>query len=507
MATYFTILIGNYGLYFRLNKSKMVVHEKFFKEFNDQVKEELRSLLLEHSRAKVYVLLDNIGQNYSLKKFPKSINIFDLHKVVNRKFNFETPSEDLRTKLFLGKNDTTKEWEYLFVSSPVEPILNDIIAFIETVPNLLAGIYMAPLESTRILKELLKQFPILKKKKWILLLVETKVSGIRQIAFRNQKLVFTRFLYDINNAESDIKTKTMLFENDIARTNGFIKRFDADFKSENLSIIGITTSLIKNVFNRSDLKTINSMYFDTSEILARLFKTKFNREKEIDYEYADIVYNNLVTFKRNIFKFFTPSTRLINLLLKIDHILKNLIYLALLIFTYLAVGFCIVYMSYFFDMRKVNQSIKTKTTELDTKKNVAILKKDNIHSIIDLGLIHEFLQKNKLTPFDDFKLFAQLMPGKVTLSKFKWQQSGFDAKNFKNDYVVKATWHFSGSLMNNYDSGSAETLLENYESFKSSLEKGIKKKLQIKTLTFDKNKIDFNKFYSSAPITFELESL
>ena len=154
MSKYFTISIGSNGSIVLLNNGNKVVENYFFEEIeNEDNKKILVDLFKKNKKLPVYFILDNIGQNYNLKTFSK-VSFFDAKKIVNRKFKYDIPEDDLKEKRYLGYNKTEKEWNYMFISSAVDGLLKDWINFIAETDNILNGVYMLPLESEKVLRKL-----------------------------------------------------------------------------------------------------------------------------------------------------------------------------------------------------------------------------------------------------------------------------------------------------------------------------------------------------------------
>lgn len=502
MAKYFTIIIGSYGLYVKLNDGRKLLENIFLKELSEESIKEILPIFKKYSKAKITILLDNIGQNYTIKKFPLNIGMFNILKVVNRRFNFEISKNDLRAKIFVGKSDDKKDLEYLFASSPVDNLLYDVIEFIEAIPNFLVGIYMIPLESQNLLKVLTKKLNIDNgKTKWILLLLENKVSGIRQIAFKNNKLVFTRFLYNIDE-NMDGKSKILLYENDITRTIGFIKRFLNNFKIEDLYIISITTNPIKNIFSKAQLSNIKSYYFTPSEISSLIFNKKNNTA--IDDEFCDFLLQNFIMNGKKVLKFSTKSIKNAVFALNINRYLKILSCISSCLLIY-ALCFCIyVFFLYFVNMQTLKTNLKQQENELSEKKNSEILKDKNIDNIIEIGMLYDYIKDNSVSPFKYFNFFKKTLVNENKIEKFYWKLDNFDAENFRKK-VLQVDYNIKVNLKNNDATGASDSMILTFNNYKTEKEAELSKSFIINKFDIDKNKIDFNKKYFNYPVEINLE--
>lgn len=499
MLRYFSIIIGGYGINIRLIEKDNVVFNEFFDSFGDEQIEQVKEIFKNNPHTKIYILLDNIGQNYTIKKFPLQINIFELKKLVNRKFDYEIPKTDLRTKIFCEANKKSKEWEYLFVSSPIEDILKNVLSFIDKLPNLLVGIFMLPLESTNIVKVLTKKLKLTGKlkPKWILLLVENKISGIRQIAFKNEKLIFTRFLYNLNE-QPDKKSKVLFFENDISRTIGFMKRFGSDFNNNDLFILGITTSDTKNVFNGSDLKMIRSRYFSSEEVAGLIFKGEKNFG---NYKYSDRIFEKYIVCKKSVFPFFTTELKSIKYLLGVNRILKYILAASFLLFLYLLITISINYGIFHVKANDISKNIDEINKKIEVENNTEILSDSNINKIIEVGALY-----SEIKNIDDnfYKLtnnMTVLTYKDTKIKDFSYTLDGFNHKSIASS-KLKKKFHIN-LLINNNAPYSAESLIATFNAYKKVVEPNLLKNFVFEELNL--KELDFNNKYRDYQFEIDLE--
>lgn len=499
MLRYFSIIIGGYGINIRLIEKNKIVFNEFFDLFGEEQIKQVSELFINNPHAKIYILLDNIGQNYSIKKFPLQINIFELQKIVNRKFEYEIPKTDLRTKIFCGANRNSKEWEYLFVSSPIEEILRNVLDFIDKLPNFLVGIFMLPLESTNIIKALTKKIKLTgkTKPKWILLLIENKISGIRQIAFKNGRLIFTRFLYNLNE-QPDKRSKVLFFENDISRTIGFMKRFGSDFNNNDLLILGITTSDIKNVFNSSDLKMIKSHYYSAEEVAKMLFKGEKNFS---DYRYCDRIFEKYIISKKAIFPFFTTELKNIKNLLNVNSILNYVLIIVFCLFLYLLATISVNFGISYVKTNDINSQIELLKKDADKKSNTKILNDSNINKIIAVGTLYSEIKSINDNIYHNIDDISIVTHNNVKIKNFVYNLDGFDHKALASS-KTKKTFHVN-VLLRNDSTLSAESIIELFNSYKKIVQPALSKHFTFEELNI--KKLDFGKKYYDYQFDIDLE--
>lgn len=499
MLKYFSIIIGGYGISIRLVKKNEIVFNEFFDSFDKEQRSKVIQIFLDNPSTKVYILLDNIGQNYTIKKFPLQLNIFELKKLVNRKFDYEIPKTDLRTKIHCGVNKNSKEWEYLFVSSPMDEILKNILDFIDTLPNILVGIFMIPLESINLIKTIQKKLHMTNKNKpkWILLLVENKVSGIRQIAFNEDKLIFTRFLYNLNE-QLDRKSKILYFENDVARTIGFMKRFRKNFNNNDLLIVGATTTDTKNIFANSNLKMINSHYFSSEELASIIFKKLGNIS---EYHYMDRVFEEYIVNKKSIFPFFTSELKNARILLKLNSVFKYILLFIFVIFFYITSMFTVKVSILYLKHKEVKNEIEVLSKRLNDLKNNKVLKEKDIDKIIEISDLYSNAKNINDVFYDLVDNLSIVTYNNTKIQSFNYKLNGIKSKDIKTSTPKR---NFTISLvMKNNNTNSAESIIELFNNYKRNVQPVLMKKFNFQELTI-KN-LDFGKRYYNYTFEINLE--
>ena len=498
MLKYFSIIIGSQGINVRLIKKDEIVFNEFFTSFEEEQKNIVKHIFLDNSHTKIYIFLVTIGQNYAIKKFPLQINLFEVKKLVNRKFDFEIPKTDLRTKISCGTNKATKEWEFLFVSSPIEEILKNVLSFIETLPNFLAGIFMIPLESINIIKDLSKHLKLVgkNKPKWILFLIENKASGIRQIAFRDEKLIFTRFLYNLNE-QADRRSKILYFENDISRTIGFMKRFGSDFNNKDLLVIGATNNDTKNIFANSDLKMLKTHYFSSEEIATMMFKRIPNIS---NYQYMDKIFERYVVSKKSVFPFFTPDLKNIKTLLKLNHILQYVLIIFIGLFIYMASTILVKLAISLYKNSEVSRQIENINKQITKTNESSILKNKNVNKIIELGSLYLEVQKVNDDFYKSINNMSALTYNNTKINNIKYNLNGFDKKKIQNSKIKK---NFEVNLTIKNPTQTAESIVELFNTYKTEVQPKLQENFKMKEMNIIN--LDFSKKYENYQFTINLE--
>lgn len=496
MSKFFTVNIGNNGSIVLLNSKNRIIESYFFTEIQS---EENRRILLElfnhNKKIPVYFILDNIGQNYNIKTFP-NVNFFDLKNIVDRKFKYNIPEDDLKEKRYLGYDKALKQWKYMFISSPVDGILKEWIDFIGEIDNILNGVYMLPLESEKILKKLkqkLKIKNIKHKSYWDIILIRNGVSGFREITFFNNKLVFTRIL---NEDLSDQEHFDVQFKENILRNIEYLKRFYSNFKEEQLSIYTITDEEVKEFITESTIKNslrIRSFSYDQ-------FASLFGLTKKIKnfLDCGDVICEELIMFDKKIISFSTKGIRRMAIISNITNLLHKFVVILF------ALLFCIIFFGIFtfirneFIIRKLNTDFKRATETLENKKKEEFGEGiSNIDDIINITVFYLQIKEIYKNPFNTISKFTSSITNSIITSSVKWK---INRSTRGILYGGKESLNFDSSLINK--SGKVDDLFKIYENTNQTLQTNLSK-YNVKLSSLPKN-INFNTNYYSFPLKIDI---
>lgn len=489
MARYFTIIVGNNGSYLTLNNGNTIVHSVFIESLNNEAtRADISKLFKKYSRTSIYIILDNVGQNYNKKKF-QNVGFFDVRKIAERKFNYEIPKGDLKEKRFLGKNKQTGDWEYMFISSPIDDFLQDWLNIIEVNTNILQGIYMLPLETENVLKKLQKTlFAKGKETKWNIVLFENKVSGFREITFFDKLLLFTRIL----SFEIGPTTFLQNFQNNVSRTIEYLKRFSRDFKLDDLTIFIITNADRKKEFANINEKNIK-VY--TTKEFATLFKVSLP-EKFLT-NYSDILLQSIIMRSKKIISFSNKemkSMKLLSTLLTYINIFKN-VGLAVVSFIF------VIIFSYFIKnkaaLKIAERNYRNKQQEFEQKKKVEFGDGlTNLDNIIDISAFYSDIKSTNVNMFVFLKSFSAVSSGIFLVNSTGWNINNFTKNKFTPNIQSKSSFSIDGVLINK--TGKIDDLFKIYEEYEKKL-KTTFPNYSIVLPSLPKN-INFNTSYFSFPL-------
>jgi len=503
----FVVTIGNYGSAVALHNGKNIEQTIFLESLTAENKKDLQKLFTKNKSTPIYFLLDTVDQSYKKKTYP-FIRKSDLIHLIKRDIANDADKESLKNYIILGNGkypkDTplsAKKWECLFVSSSSSETINAWLDFALEMPNRVSGIYMSPIETFslfKLLKVNIKSSSKIKNKRNDLycLLLQNKVSGIRQTVFSDNGIIFTRVV-NYNFEETDFLEK---YEQDIHSTFEYLKRLFPDLHISELDIINIFPSeILTKLDNISNIDFHFVNYTPFQAAVCAGYNNLIPKDSNFcDLLISKIFFNN----KKKLLKFTTPK---IAILEKLFLIIRSSYYLNLLLLIVI-VGVCL------FAINSQNNIEETKSmAEIDRLnasqalsrvKNAAldgeVLTDANetvdIDRILDIGKINEAVGSIGVNIPELYIKLRFIKDYGVKLNSFNYNLVNFIYKSPYNNVNYKIT--LNGEISNR--SGDIENLFTEFDGLTSQFKK-----------TFDKNKltyselprnIDFTKKYYNFPI-------
>ncbi len=479
----FTITIGNESSLLSLNHGTHVKNKVLVPSLSREGKIQLLKIFKQNKGVPVYILLDNAEQTYTNKSYP-SINRLDLKQIINRhlqqEFQSISNSEELVYNYMTYKNKKMKKWECMYVSSVYFDAMDQWIDFLlQEVSNPLLGIYMLPIETVSLIKKLhLAQNQIENKKakknedenenknenkdndnsnKITLLIIQNKVSGIRQVVFLNEKIIFTR----LTKYEYEDKNFIVDFEQDIFRTNEYLKRILPNLKMEDVEIINILPRFVIEKISHIKNHEINFTNYTPREAAEKI---GYNKLIPKNSQFADILVSSVFVNSNKILKSITKKIKSLWILDTLSKISVGISFSLLLVVIFYSIFIQIEQSG---NSKQINRLIKTKLME---EQNLVKIKeqvigeeapKDNgvllgIDEIIAFGRLDESIEKNKAKPLDFFKILEFITSKSVTVHNFR----------FVNEFTIQSTKdNFSFTIIGKIknDTGDVESLFKIYD--------------------------------------------
>ena len=465
----------------------------------------MKNLFNKNESTPIYILLDNADQNYNRKTYPL-ISKYDLNKIIKRDLVKE--QIDQNDKSFRGhhsvKNRPQHKWDCTFISSSTSPETELWIEFLLTLPNYLVGIYTLPLEIEKFSQTVLdtikaEQNLKINNETIISLTIQSKISGVRQIAFYNKSIVFTRVInYDFKNPKFSEH-----FIEDMLRAHEYLKMTFSQLKSQNLITINILSEEITNkILNipKKDLKFINYSPYQISQKLG--IKNSITKNSN----FSDTIVSNYIANNKKTLKFSTPK---IYSLTKINFTLKSIFVINFLIFIVILNSV----LNIFHQQNQFNKKTETLFYEKEIlNKKLQIINRtalegnqdtDNKHladTIIDFGKITKNLSEvdvNILKIFNDLSLIKK---HNIMISSFNYNILKYNPEEKQtSSNLINLT--IDGTIFDK--SGDIETIFKKYDA--AGLE--TKKKFPQYNTTFSRveENINFSQKYYSLPIHIKFE--
>lgn len=508
------VTIGDFGAVVAFYEGKKIKSKFILDELSEASKAELKSLSDDNKSAPIYILLDNADQSYRKKTYP-FVRKGDLLLMIKRDMAIDNDSGSLRSYIILNPKKSatnnsiklSKRWECLFVSSTISQTTVQWIDFLSDLSNRLVGIYLLPVESFELFKALkseIKKRSKIKDKKNDLFcfIVQNKTSGIRQVVFSDQGVVFTRIInYDA--AQPDYLEK---YEQDIYSTFEYLKRIFPDVTIKEIDIVNILPKElldpIKNI-NNTELNFVNYTPFEASSKI----KNSENLLSESDTS-CDLLISGIFAEQKKILKFTTTK---ISALEKFFFVIRGSYYFNILLLLACLTSFVITV----FSLEEINQSID----EAETKKfnnaqsfnkvqrqalegtklsQDSETKTEDIEKITDFGKVGDALGSAEVDFNEIYIKLKFIKDFNVKLDSLSYALDNFNSKSPVKDPNYKVT--VTGKIFNK--GGDIENLFKEFDSMSRELKSNFSTN-QLKYSEIPRN-VDFNQKYYSFPIDFSI---
>lgn len=511
----FVITIGNYGAVVALHENNIIKNKIFLEELTDVLQNDLRNLLTRNKSVPVYMVLDTVDQSYRKKSYP-FLRKGDLIRIIKRDLVNDSSKDSIKNYIVFGDSMqdaassstkiTNRRWDCLFVSSSNSELFTKWLGFLLDIPNRLVGIYMLPLETFsmfKLLKNSIIKSSKVKNKQHDLycMVIHNKVSGIRQIVFSEEGIVFTRVVnYDFQ--ESDFLEK---YKQDIHSTFEYLKRLFPDLKISDLDIINIFSEEVLTVLKTIDPIELNVINYTPAQAADECGYSKILPENS---NYCDLLISKIFSKGKKILKFTTPKIKFFE---KFFLILKTTYYTNLAL---LSAG-ALVCLFILFSAAKVDLLVRaaekekaaaieemnqTKTMALgiDEKQLDSSGGEINIDRVLDLGKINEALGKDEIVLSDIYTKLNFLTNFEASLSEFSYNALDFNPKSPSGS--SKYNFNIRGTAPNK--GGDIEDLFKRFDSFIAESKKNFEG-YDFKYSELPQN-INFTDKYYTFPIEFKI---
>lgn len=260
------------------------VEGRFF--FNNVESIDIDKVFASDPDAPIHVIVDVSDQSYLQHSLPP-VSSLNLQKMVNRRLEKEFERDDIKGAIFLNRSKTgRRDWNYLFVSIRNVAPLSDWLDKLGGYPNLIAGLYLLPIESEPMVRAIKKGVEAENAKttsQWQMLVTHNKTGGLRQTVFRDGRILFTRLAQPVGGNAAGVIAGHI--EQETLNTLEYIRRMNFEDK-DGLDIIIITSSEVKKQLEGSRFK-VSTLHvltpFEVSNLLG------FEKASEPKDKFSDII--------------------------------------------------------------------------------------------------------------------------------------------------------------------------------------------------------------------------
>lgn len=505
----FVVTIGDYGAVVALHDDNKIKTKIFLEDLTEESKIDLKNLFSKNHSLPVSVILDTIDQSYKKKSYPP-IKKSDLEQIIKRDMTSDGDNESFKGYIL---NDNRKKSgkkavspatrsDCIFVSTSNSEAITKWIDFLLEMPNHVLGIYMLPIESFNLLSLLKKDIKDNSRAKntgldsIYFVIIQNKVSGVRQIIFSDHSIVFTRSVtYDFK--ERDFLEK---YEQDIYSTFEYLKRLIPDVRISEIDIINIFSSDAISQIKTISSSELNFVNYTPFEAATKIGYVKILPENS---NYCDLLISKVFSNSKKILKFTTPRIKILE---RFFTGLRYSYYFNVLLSAVLILSALIVFVvgNKNTDLLSKAESAKLLAMEelsgikLPNATENALTENGNVVEIermIDFGKVNELMTSIGADISTFYNKLRFVKNNDVKLEEFQYSLQSFE---YKNPTKTKYSFVVRGVLSNS--SGDIDDLFKGFDFLTSNT----KKTFEDQTIRFTEipRNIDFVQKYYTLPIEF-----
>lgn len=397
---------------------------------SDEV-EEFKKLFNSDKTAPISILVDIHDQSYVQHNIP-NVSSIAINNIIKRRLEKDFTADDIKAAIRMDRIKTgRKDWVYLFVSIRNSPPFSEWLDLVVELPNRFSGIFMLPIEVDSLVKDLEKSLESEKKRKgceWKILVVHNRVGGLRQIVFKNNKIVITRMNQPVGVATPDVIAGNI--EQDLQNTIEFIRRMGYDDK-EGLDVYTIVSEEIKRELHSDKIPSENFFALTPSEVSQKL--KMFGVAQDQD-KFCDVIIAMLFALKKKpVVKLHTNYTSKLDQLYNLDKaviitgIVLSLLTLCFLVFSVIKI------ISFSKDISLAQKS------RMDNKDKMGALQNDTkklpyeVGKVVDSIYFDDFFMKNSFRVLDFSDKFISIKPDLSSVTTFRI--STVSPQNKSNNFI------------------------------------------------------------------------
>ncbi len=364
----------------------------------------------------IYLLLDVMDQHYMRQTFPP-VSAMSLKKIVQRRLDRELPPDDIKDAFLLGRDMAArKEWLYLLLAITPSAELQSWLEWVLEQNNSFKGLFLVPLESSRFMARLSREFSLAADVSWHILLMHTKVGGLRQVVIHEGKIIFTRITQVTD--ENNHAYLAGSVEQEIQNTLDYLRRFD--FENNQIAKLSVIVGgEIKSQLDVTRFRFAGAQVFTPHEAAEAL-----GLEQAALYEdqYSDIVFAHAFLSDKPLKSIMPTSALKVQGLERGIQAAKMLACAVVGICALLSLGSLISYVGQSGEMERVATERKAADLQFDQLKK---LTDNQVESEKIAASVVALLDQAKLgvfSPLDVVKELAPLLKDDARVTSFEWRR-------------------------------------------------------------------------------------
>lgn len=448
----FHVSIGEEGIVVIYTEKSKVLNKIFVRSTDLSDSQKLIQLINSDANAPIYLYIDILDQSYLQKVLP-AISPIGINRVAHARLDKDIPKDFLKTCVQLGRNSIgRRDWVYTYISVHMEPPITTWLDFFLPFPNIIRGLYFLPVEiggllvktrpfkppAVKIKRDLKSYLDYIKERffkkgpaTWDIVVSHHKTGGFRQIAYRNDKIVFSRLLNNINDPDLDVVAGNI--EQEVSNSIEYLSRLALGIDEPASVHIILSKEILK--FIREDKIKADKINFYTPYNFAEKLGVVEAASSEKDKFSDPIILAGLSKYPSRLITLHTPQTKLPSLAYNIVSWVHSLSYILIPLLTLI-----IIYQSTnIFNLRSYSKTfeerINSLNTQIDSKHRMlthdetVIKEKIPLSQITEIVEVRKVLNKYSQDPINFFLRLSEIIPQYAKVTNITWHYDDSELSN------------------------------------------------------------------------------
>ena len=484
--TRFVYMIGDDGAILLYIEQGIVVRRIFAASPDAQHIKAFEDLFDEYPNVPIYAFIDTIDQSYACHSLPP-VTALGIGKLVQRRLDRDFSKDDITGAISLGREkEGRRDWNYLLISLTQTEIFKKWLDIVYERENKLVGIYLAPVESEFIVKNIHDKYSQAKgeansekkpKKKnkfkktakddeWKILVSHNKIGGFRQVVFKNGRLIFTRLSQTIEGATEEVLAGGI--EQEVQNTIEYLKRLSYDPKSI-LHIYVIIAPEVKDHITNVNLG--DNVFFHALSPFEAANLLEIKQAVLSADKYGDIVLATAFSQnKKPILRLTTDYIRKLDKFYLISKLIKSLTVLIGLSLIILSIICTYNWLNTRSNISDLKDKLVRKSSVLSAAKESASKLPADLNDASDLLLIANSLNQPHKSPIDIAKKLQNINSNSIYITDLSWEtDANIKVIDINNTSRTKINISINIEATNNANNWNV--FVENVEKYFLDIEK------------------------------------